>query len=88
VTNRGDDSIAVFALDADGVPTLLQHAPAGGASPRFCLLLERHRRMIVANERGQTVTVLAVDDDGLLAPTGVSLAVPGAACVLDLDPAR
>ncbi len=88
VTNRGDDSIAVFALDADGVPTLLQHAPAGGASPRFCLLLERDRRMIVANERAQTVTVLAVDDDGLLAPTGISLAVPGAACVLDLDPAR
>jgi hypothetical protein len=44
--------------------------------------------MIVANERAQTVTVLAVDDDGLLAPTGISLAVPGAACVLDLDPAR
>ncbi len=86
VSNRGHDSIAVFALDADGLPSLLQHTPAGGAYPRFFRLMEDDGYMIVANEKSQTVTVLTLTDDGRLEPTGINLPVPGAAYIIDLDP--
>lgn len=82
VSNRGHDSIAVFALDADGCPTLLDHAPSGGASPRFFLLLEDERRMIVAHERDHRVTALSILADGRLAPTDQAITVPGAAFAL------
>jgi len=85
VSNRGHDSIAVFALDAAGVPTLLQHVPAGGTFPRFFLLLEDERLMMVANEKSQTVSALAIGDDGRLSTTGVTLPVPGVAYLLRVD---
>lgn len=77
VTNRGHDSVAVFACETDGALTLLQHVPTGGASPRFFLLLEEQGEMLVANEEGDSVTVLQIAADGTLADTGVRLAVPG-----------
>ncbi|MEG3175553.1 beta-propeller fold lactonase family protein [Sphingomonas sp. RB3P16] len=82
VSNRGHDSIAVFALDATGYPTLLQHVASGGASPRFFLLLEDCALMIVAHEKAQTVTALAIAADGRLTPTGESRAVPGVGYLL------
>lgn len=79
VSNRGHDSIAVFALNETGDAVLMQHAGVGGAYPRHFLLLEDERRAIVANEKDESVTILTIDAQGLLASTGVSLAVPGAA---------
>lgn len=79
VSNRGHDSIAVFALDAAGAPSLLQHVSGGGTWPRFFLLLEDQRRVIVANERSGTLDLLAVGADGRLAATGERLVVPGVA---------
>ncbi len=79
VSNRGHDSIAVFALDGDGNPTLLQHAPSGGASPRVVLLLEDEQRVIAVHERDHRVTALAILPDGRLAPTDQAITVPGAA---------
>lgn len=69
VSNRGHDTIAVFALDRDGDATLIQHRASGGASPRFFVLLEDNR-MIVAHERDSRVTSLAIEADGTLAPAG------------------
>ena len=86
VSNRGHDSIAVFALDDAGVPTLLGHTATGGASPRHFLLLDDAGLVIVAHEKAQTVTTLTIDADGLLHPTGMSVAVPGAAYVVLPDP--
>lgn len=78
VSNRGDDSIAVFALDGDGQPTLMQHIASGGSWPRFFLLIEVQRRLVVANERSGTLAILRVESDGRLTATGQTLAVPGA----------
>ena len=78
VSNRGQNGIAVFALDAAGVPTLLQHIASGGDWPRFFLLLDDARRMAVANERSATLAVFAIGPDGRLSATGQQLAVPGA----------
>ncbi len=77
VSNRGHDSIAVFALDAAGVPTLLQHIASGGHWPRVFALLDDERRLVVGNERSGTLVVFRVAGDGRLAATGETLSVPG-----------
>ena len=79
VSNRGHDSIAVFALDAHGDATPIQHIASGGTSPRFFLLLENEGRMIVVHERDHRVTILDILPDGTLATTGLAATVPGAA---------
>ncbi|RMB37042.1 6-phosphogluconolactonase [Sphingomonas sp. PP-F2F-G114-C0414] len=79
VSNRGHDSIAVFALDPNGDATLVQHVASGGASPRFFRIFDDGRRMVVAHERDHRVTILDVRPDGTLAPTDLAVAVPGAA---------
>jgi len=81
VSNRGHDSIAVFALDPDGRPSLVQHAPAGAAYPRHVLIAEDLRVAIVANEKDACITVLPIDDTGLLGPSVATIPVPGAAFV-------
>jgi 6-phosphogluconolactonase len=78
VSNRGHDSIAVFAVD-DGGLVLLQHVPSGGASPRFFLLLEAQRLLVLANEGGGNLTFFDVLADGKLAPRGEEISVPGPA---------
>jgi 6-phosphogluconolactonase len=75
-TNRGHDSVAVFAVEPDGL-RLLQHVPSGGASPRFFLLLEGERRLLVANEEGNCVASLPMAPDGTLAPPDRLTPVPG-----------
>ncbi len=81
VSNRGHDSVAVFAREADGRLTPLQHVASGGASPRFFVLLEEHGEMLLANEEGGGIAVLSVASDGTLAETGVTIAVPGPAFI-------
>jgi 6-phosphogluconolactonase len=80
VSNRGHNSIAVFAVDRDGGLTLLQHVGCGGDWPRMFLLLEDRGEMLVANQRSGTVASLRIGSDGRLgvgASTGLS--VPGLA---------
>jgi 6-phosphogluconolactonase len=78
VTNRGHDSVAVFAWDEMGTLQLLQHAPSGGASPRAFVLLEAERRLVLANEQGCNLTIFEVRPDGTLSPLESDVAAPGA----------
>ncbi len=77
VSNRGHDSIAVFALDAAGTPTLMEHVATGGHWPRMFLLLDAERQLVVGNERSGTLATFRIADDGRLAPTGTPLSIPG-----------
>lgn len=86
VSNRGDDSIAVFALDAHGDPVLLQHVASGGASPRFFQLIEHEHLVIVAHERDHRVTQLAILPDGTLEPADAGVMIPGAAYIIAAQP--
>jgi 6-phosphogluconolactonase len=79
-TNRGHDSIATFAIGGDGRLSFLRDIPCGGASPRFFLLLEEQRLMIVANEEGNIVTIFDVGPDGSLSRSGEA-AIPAPAFV-------
>lgn len=78
VTNRGHDSIALFALDPTTGLVPLGETAAGGASPRFFLLLEDQHTMLVANEEGNSISVFDVREDGALEQCG-EVAVEGPA---------
>lgn len=82
VSNRGHDSIAVFAWDDDGALHLLQHVPSGGASPRQFVLMEAERQLIVVHEHSANITAFDVDDEGRLQPTATNLSILGAAFLI------
>lgn len=75
VSNRGHDSLAVFATDQEGGLELLQIVSSGGHWPRFFLLLESEALVLVANERTDSISVLTLDEEGLLAATGAKLQI-------------
>ncbi|WP_084579205.1 lactonase family protein [Sphingomonas azotifigens] len=77
LSNRGHDSIAVFAIQPDGGLTPLQHAGCGGHWPRLFLLREGDREMLVANERSGNIARLAIGADGRLGTAAKGVALPG-----------
>jgi 6-phosphogluconolactonase len=85
VSNRGHDSVAVFRMEDDG--RLAPHGvfPVHGHSPRHFRLLEDLGLIIVANEKGDTVTILALAPDGAVGALKQSLAVRRPAFI-GLDP--
>ncbi|RMG38618.1 MAG: lactonase family protein [Planctomycetota bacterium] len=82
-SNRGHDSIAVFAIDQDsGRLKLIQHHPSGGKTPRNFAPDPSGRWLLVANQNSDNVVVLRVDaDTGRLTPTDVELEVADPVCV-------
>lgn len=82
-SNRGHDSIAVFTLDANGKPGIVQHQPTGGHAPRNFTLDPAGRFLVAANQNSDNILVFRVDPDtGRLAPTGSEIAVPAPVCVV------
>lgn len=77
VSNRGHDSIAVFAIAADGGLALLQHAGCGGHWPRLFLLREAAGELLVANERSGNVARLPLGRDGRLGAAARGPSIPG-----------
>jgi 6-phosphogluconolactonase len=77
-SNRGHDSIAVFAIDAnDGSLTPVQHVGTGGATPRGFAIDPTGRLLIVANEDSDNIVFFHIDPlSGKLAPTGQVYSVP------------
>jgi 6-phosphogluconolactonase len=85
-TNRGEDSIVVYAIDAkSGELTLKQRTPSRGKVPRYFTLDPAGKWLIVSNQEGSNVAVFSVDKaTGELAPIGepVPLAKPMAVVFL------
>lgn len=77
VSNRGHDSIAVFAIDPDGGLNLIQHVGCGGQGPRLFLLVEERGEMLVANQRSGNVSRLPLGKDGRLGAATYGTAIPG-----------
>lgn len=79
--NRLHDSIAVFALAADGRPRLLAHEWTRGSFPRSARFSPDGRFLYVCNQRSDHVAVFAVDvATGLPRFAGQYVAVPSPAC--------
>jgi 6-phosphogluconolactonase len=83
VSNRGHDSIAVFAVDAaTGRLTARGHASSGGKTPRNFGVDPTGRYVVAANQGSGTVVVLRLDPStGALTPTGSSIQVARPVCV-------
>jgi 6-phosphogluconolactonase len=83
-SNRGDDSIAVFAVGDDGLSAeLIQTIDSGGTWPRHLALSNDGTQLYAANERSDSVAVFTVGrTSGVLSATGTPLTWPKPVCVL------
>jgi 6-phosphogluconolactonase len=66
VSNRGHDSVSVFAIGTDGRLALRQNVQSHGRSPRHFRLLEDRGQMVIAHEEGESVAVLELRPDGTI----------------------
>ena len=84
VSNRGHDSIAVFAIDpAKGTLTPVEHVSTEGKTPRNFSLDPTGGYLFAANENSGTVVLFRVDaKTGCLKPAGKVLDVPSPSCVI------
>lgn len=83
-SNRGHDSIVIFAFDA-ATGTLIPrgHTSTGGKSPRNFSLSPDGRWLLAANQDSDSVRVFAVDaSSGQLAATPHEATVPQPVCLL------
>jgi 6-phosphogluconolactonase (cycloisomerase 2 family) len=71
-SNRGHDSIAIFAIDAQtGMLTAVGWEPTQGAMPRFFALDPSGQFLYAANQGNNTIATFRVDQTtGELTPTG------------------
>jgi len=88
VSNRGDDSIAVFRADpANGRLTPVQHVPSSGKTPRFFTLSPDGRFLFALNEDSDTLVRFAVDaQDGTLTRDGDEVRVGSPVCMVFARP--
>lgn len=84
VSNRGHESIAVFARDSSsGRLERIAIVPCGGRHPRNFALDPAGHWLLCANKDTNNVVVFSVDPaSGLIAPTGRAITVPEVVCVL------
>lgn len=82
-SNRGHDSIAVYAVDGEsGKLTLVEHVPTGGGHPRNFGLSPDGRFLLTANRDGNNIVTFARDAaTGRLKPSGPVLEVPKPVCI-------
>lgn len=74
-SNRGANTIAVFAVAADGRLTYVHEHATEGKWPRDFTLTSDGKYVLVANEHSSTITLLARDSEtGKLSSTGKSIA--------------
>lgn len=71
-SNRGDDTIAAFAIDAEkGSLSPVEYVPTGGKTPRSFAIDPTGRYMFVANQDSDDVVLFHVDPlTGHLSPSG------------------
>jgi 6-phosphogluconolactonase len=82
-SNRGHDSIAVYAIDAEsGFLTPVQHVKTGGSTPRNFALDPTGRFLLAANQRTGNIVVFTRDaETGMLEEAGQTLSVPAPVCL-------
>jgi 6-phosphogluconolactonase len=83
-SNRGDDSIAVFTIDAaTGKLTFTQRVPSGGKTPRNFAIDPQGTHLLVANEESGNVVEFSIDQSsGKLTGVGEIAKVPAPVCLV------
>ncbi len=82
-SNRGHDSVALFAIDArTGRLTPLGHTPTQGSTPRNFAIDPTGRYLLVANQKSDSVVTFRLDPrTGRPEPAGRSARVPAPVCL-------
>jgi 6-phosphogluconolactonase len=81
-TNRGHDSICVYAVDRDGRLTLVEIVPSLGQEPQNLAITPRGDLLLCANMAGNSVAVFRIDaESGRLRSVGSPTTVPSPSCV-------
>jgi 6-phosphogluconolactonase len=82
-SNRGDNTIAVFATAADGLSVeLVQTIGSGGDWPRHLAFSNDGRTLYAANERSDQIATFSIADDGKLTAAGEPVSWPKPVCIL------
>ncbi|WP_273820390.1 lactonase family protein [Pseudomonas asplenii] len=83
-SNRGYDSIAVFAIDqGSGLLSPVEFTPTTGKTPRFFTLAPNGRFLFALNEDSDSIVSLAVDPHtGSLRKTGFSVSSGSPVCMV------
>lgn len=82
VSNRGHDSIGVFAIDAKGTLAARQWVPTKGTVPRFFALDPAERFLYAANQGSHTIFGYRVGRNGKLSSTSIKVGVRSPACIV------
>ena len=85
-SNRGHDSIAVFAIDpSTNRLTPKEQVATSGQWPRNFAFSPDGRYLLVANQNSDNIVVFALDDvTGSLTPTGIDLSIDAPVCLVFL----
>jgi 6-phosphogluconolactonase (cycloisomerase 2 family) len=83
-SNRGYDSIAVFAIDQhSGLLSPVEFVPTDGKTPRFFTLTPNERFLFALNEDSDTIISMAVDPHkGSLSKSGFSVSTGSPVCMV------
>lgn len=83
-SNRGHDSIAVFAVDQNnGKLTFIEHQSTMGRTPRHFAIDPTGRWLLAEHQASDSVVVFALDPEtGKLKPTGKSIALGAPVCAV------
>ena len=81
-SNRGHDSIAIFAIGEDGRLTLIGHESVRGKWPRNFAIDVSGQNLYVANQESDNIVAFKIDAaTGALTATGQEINVPRPVCV-------
>jgi 6-phosphogluconolactonase len=81
-SNRGHDSIAVFAINASGALQPVQHASTQGKTPRNFAIDPTGSYLFAANQNSDNIVLFRIDAvTGQLSPAGVVVDAPSPACL-------
>jgi 6-phosphogluconolactonase len=85
-SNRGHDSIAVFAIDPTAnTLTLVEHVPTQGKMPRNFAIDPTGVYLLAANQNTNNIVVFRIDQKtGRLTPTGGEVKTPTPVCLVFL----
>jgi 6-phosphogluconolactonase len=85
-SNRGHDSIVVFAIAKDGTLSVLQHFDNDVNWPRNFHITANGKYILIANERGNSIVVGEINQEtGKITDTGKRIPVPAPVCILAIE---
>lgn len=85
MSNRGQNSISIFGVAADGTLKLIDNRTTNGKTPRNFMIEPKGEFMFVANQDSDNIMIFKIDaKTGNIKPVGKSVSVPAPASLVHL----